>query len=454
MSARQVVILDGRRAADEDLAPMLAILIDELKSEGAEVRTFNLRESRIASCIGCFGCWVQTPGTCVLDDAGREIAGWIIRSDLTILFTSVTFGGYSSELKKMVDRWIPLTLPYFNKCHSEIHHRPRYSRYPKIVGIGVQRELNETEASIFRTLVGRNALNLHAPSYAAEVFLSTDNPDRIRQRFRTVLSNSDSFPLGKSLTALQPAPGITAARAESTGNRRALLIVGSPKIKQPSTSGVLGNYLLERLKERGWETESVTLRPKLHHEKGQSEFMSAVKRAGLLLFAFPLYVDALPSLMTKALEVIADHRKAFDEVEQQRLAVVCNNGFPEAHQNILALAICHQFALQNGIAWAGGLAMGAGEALSSGQSLTAKARAGRPTVRHVTRALDIAAAALAEGRPLPGEAIAMIARNPIPLVPSAVWHWMFVHFGSKGWQKQAAENGVSKERMTAKPYAE
>jgi len=90
---------------------------------------------------------------------------------------------------------------------------------------------------------------------------------------------------------------------------KALLIVGSPKTKSPSTSGVLGRYLLERLKERGWETESLTLRAGLRLEAGQRELLSSTDRADLLLLAFPLYVDSLPFLVTKALEVIASHRQ-------------------------------------------------------------------------------------------------------------------------------------------------
>ena len=453
MIDKKVIVLDGSGEGDEDLARLLPILINELRQSGAQVQTFALREIKLGHCIGCFGCWLETPGICVEADAGREIVQSIIRSEMTVLFTPVTFGGYSSELKKIVDRWIPLILPYFGNYYREIHHKPRYSSYPRLVAVGVQRHPDEGEANIFKAVVGRNAINFHAPSYAAEVIMSTDDSDSVRGRFKTLLSRIDPLPLGEALTSLLPVPDTSIASATLGRPGRALLIVGSPKIKSPSTSGVLGGYLLERLRERGWKTESVTLTAGLRQERGKQDLISSVDHADLVLLAFPLYIDTLPFLVTKALEVMAAQTSGGHESPPQRLFVLANNGFPEAHQNTLALAICHRFAVQSGVRWAGGLAMGAGEALSSGQSLTSRNRSG-PPVKHVIQALDMAAAALTEGRPPPSEAVTMIARSPIPLLPFAAWRWIFVKAGARHWQRRAAANGISKGNMLARPYAE
>ncbi len=452
MSHRKVIILDGSRPGDKDI-PFLAILVDELKNSGAEVQTYTLHEVKLGHCIGCFGCWIKTPGICVQADAGHEIVRAMIRSEMAVLFTPVTFGGYSSELKKVVDRWIPLLLPYFGNYYGEIYHKPRYSRFPRLVAIGVQRDPNREEARIFRAVVGRNALNVHASSYAAEVFMSTDDFDSFRGRLKAFLSRIDPLPLAGALTSLMPVPDTSTASAKLSRPGPALLIVGSPKTKSSSTSGVLGGYLLERFRELGWETESLTLRADLLQERGKQDLISSVDRADLLLLAFPLYVDALPFLVTRALEVIAVHRRVADQGLPLRLSVILNNGFPEAHHNTLALAICHRFAVQSGMRWAGGLAMGAGEALSCGQSLTSRNRSG-PPVKHVIRALDMTAASLAEGQTLPSEAVTMIARSPIPLLPFGAWRWIFVKGGTRRFQRQAAANGISKEKLLARPYAE
>ena len=175
MPGKNVIILDGTGAGDKDLSPILDVLSRVFRAAEAEVVTFSLREMKLAHCLGCFGCWVKTPGLCVEADAGRDIARAMVRSDVTVLFTPVTFGGYSPELKKMVDRFIQLASPFFQMDHGEVHHPPRYSQRPRLVMVGVQRNANPAEAHIFKTLAGRNAINFHPPSYAAEVVSASDN---------------------------------------------------------------------------------------------------------------------------------------------------------------------------------------------------------------------------------------------------------------------------------------
>ncbi len=453
MSPERTVILDGTSHDQNDLAPILSVLTQAFERSGAEVETITLRRAKLAHCIGCFGCWVETPGICIAADSGRDFAAAVIRSRTVVLFTPVTCGGYSSELKRIVDRFVQLSLPYFGTYRGETHHPSRYGRFPRLVVVGVQRHANPGEARVFKGVVGRNAINFHAPSYAVEVVASTDSLITLRQRFESLLVRSDPLPLDETIEQIMPTPNAQSARAGSNGAHRALLIVGSPKTKSPSTSGVLGGYLLDRLKERGWDTESLTLQANLRQEAGQTALCSAVDRADLLLLAFPLYIDALPFLMTKAMEVIALHRQATAVVRPQRLVAVCNSGFPEAGQSRMALAICHQFAAQCGMTWAGGLAMGSGDALCDGQSLTATHRPGSPPVKHVVHALDMTGAALAEGRPVPPEAVAMIAQSPIPFAPSAVWRWLFMKVGDHRWLQQAAGNGLDRKELLARPYA-
>ena len=452
MPTEKVTILDGTRPGDKNLEPLLSVLKDQLKRTGADVQTFTLREIKLAHCIGCFGCWVETPGLCVEADAGREIAKTVSHSQTLILFTPITFGGYSSELKRMVDRLVPLALPNFTVFHGEVHHNPRYPAPPRLVGIGVQRHANNEEAALFKALVGRNAINFHAPSYAAEVVSDTDTAETLRQRFENALSRSQTPPLADRIMTGLPTSSTSGAYTREVETGKALLIVGSPKTKSPSTSGVLGGYLLGRLKEHGWETESLTLRAGLRLEPGQEDLLWSTDRADLLILAFPLYVDSLPFLVTKALELIASHRQTLPNSRPQRLVAIVNNGFPEAAQNALALAICRRFADQSGIAWAGGLAMGAGEALSSGQSLTTPSRSA-PPVGHVINALNMAGAALAEGQSVPSEAARLIAKSPIPLLHPSVWRWLFVKMGNRHWRTRAAAFGVSKKDLLAQPFA-
>lgn len=454
MLKRKIVLLDGTGTGDEDLFPILDILMNELHGSDAAVQTFTLREIKMGSCIGCFGCWLNTPGICLEPDAGRDIAQAVVQSDTTILFTPVTFGGYSSAIKKSQDRWLPLILPDFGLYQGEVHHLPRYEQYPRLVGIGIQRQPHNESANLFKVLVGRNALNFHAPTYAAEVILSTDDPDRVQQQLQTILVRNDTLPVSKMVASLMPTIEIANVNAP-TGDvpGRALLIVGSPKVKSPSTSAVLGGYVLNQLKQRGWETESLTLRGHLLNGEGQTEFLAAFDRANLILLAFPLYIDSLPFLMMKSLEVMAEHIFARSQESPKRLLAIANNGFPEAHHNAVALGICRQFAADTGMVWSGGLAMGAGEALLGGLPIEAE-RAGRPPVKHIIQALDLVSAALADGQMIPPEAAKLMAKTPIPFMPFSLWRWLFIKIANQRWRSIAKVNQVGGEELLAQPYAE
>jgi multimeric flavodoxin WrbA len=133
----KVTILNGALAGDSLVDHAAAALRDSLLAEGRRVTPWALRDEKIAYCLGCFECWTKTPGLCRIDDAGRDVAANVIGSDLTIYLTPITFGGYSSELKKAVDRIICLISPFFTRFDGEVHPRARYARYPDLLGVGV-----------------------------------------------------------------------------------------------------------------------------------------------------------------------------------------------------------------------------------------------------------------------------------------------------------------------------
>ena len=134
---------------------------------------------QIAPCLGCFGCWQRTPGVCVIDDAGREVARLAARCDLLVFFTRITFGGYSSELKKAVDRLIPNISPFFTRVGGEVHHRLRYAGAPRLLAVGLAAGPDEEAEGIFRELVERNAINGRNPAHAAAIVYDGRPPDAI-----------------------------------------------------------------------------------------------------------------------------------------------------------------------------------------------------------------------------------------------------------------------------------
>ena len=219
----------------------------------------------------------------------------------------------------------------------------------------------------------------------------------------------------------------------------ALLLIGSAKPAGESSSEALGAYLLRRLAERNVSTETRYVTRVLRTEARASEFLQATDRADLLILAFPLYVDSLPYLVTEALERITAHRQAQPSPAPTSFLAIANCGFPEAAHNATALAICQQFANEADFAWAGGLALGEGGAIS-GRPLAE----GGGMVHNVVAALDLAATALAAGKPAPEEAVALMAR---PFIPASAYMLM----GDLGWLMQAGHNRAL-TRLSARPF--
>ena len=99
----------GRRAATT-IRPWRSLhdaLVDGLAAGGWAVDDWRLRDEKIAWCAGCFGAGRRRPACAPTRTPGaRSPRAWV-RSDLLVYLTPVTFGGYSSELKKALDHVIP-----------------------------------------------------------------------------------------------------------------------------------------------------------------------------------------------------------------------------------------------------------------------------------------------------------------------------------------------------------
>jgi hypothetical protein len=221
--------------------------------------------------------------------------------------------------------------------------------------------------------------------------------------------------------------------------KTALFLIGSAKPASESTSEALATHLAQRMEQQGVATATMHVARALRTETRTEELLQAVDAADLFVLAFPLYVDALPCLATEALERIAAHRQTQPSPTPAAFLAIANCGFPEVQHNETALAICEQFAVEAGFRWAGGLALGEGGAIN-GQPLV---KAGG-MVHNVVAALDLAAAALAEGEPAPAEANALMAR---PFIPTRAYMLM----GDIGWLRQARRNRVV-THLRARPF--
>ena len=182
------VILNGMNENDSFLQETNRSIENELLKQGFQGESILLHEKDIKPCLGCFKCWVETPGICVIDDYGRETAKKMIQSDYMIYLTPICFGGYSAELKKSLDRALPLLSPFFRIYHEEIHHEQRYDKYPNMIVYGILDEPNKEQEEIFTELVKRNSLNNFAPKLASQIIYKSDDQKVIQDKIQVGLS--------------------------------------------------------------------------------------------------------------------------------------------------------------------------------------------------------------------------------------------------------------------------
>ena len=108
---------------------------------------------------------------------------------------------------------------------------------------------------------------------------------------------------------------------------------------------------------------------------------------------------------------------------------ICQSGFPEVDHNEVAVEICRDFARDAGFEWAGGLILAAG-GMVGGQPL----RKLQGMMRSAVKSLDLTAEALAAGRPVPDEAVQLMAKPPIPKLG-------YRFMANWGWRSQFKQQG-------------
>jgi len=171
----KALILNGEMDRGIDLSAISQTLKEALKDKHYHVEEKKLKSIEIKPCMGCYACWIKTPGKCIIDDYGQELVSEIINCDVIVYLTPVVYGGYSPELKKALDRIIPLMLPFFEKINGEVHHPKRYDTYPEVLVLGITDMDNHQEEIIFNELIGRNALNWYNTFKGRVINISRDS---------------------------------------------------------------------------------------------------------------------------------------------------------------------------------------------------------------------------------------------------------------------------------------
>ncbi len=148
-----------------------------LAARGHEVQHLELRAMQVHQCRGCFGCWMKTPGRCVIRDDGARLAQELISADVGVLAAPVTMGFTSALLRRALERLLPLLHPYMRVVGGEVHHRPRYARYPRLALLHGHEGVDAEDRELLALLYRRVAINLN--STLALVASTERSPDEV-----------------------------------------------------------------------------------------------------------------------------------------------------------------------------------------------------------------------------------------------------------------------------------
>ena len=126
-------------------------------------------DGKYAPCQGCFGCWTKHPAECFMKDRLQQVCRIIGQADELVIITKNLYGGYSADVKNVLDRSIGTSTPLSTYRGGQMHHTLRYGKHDlwKVIVYG---EITEAEKDTFRYTAERNAVN-DGYQHAEAVFL-------------------------------------------------------------------------------------------------------------------------------------------------------------------------------------------------------------------------------------------------------------------------------------------
>ncbi|MCK5219217.1 NAD(P)H-dependent oxidoreductase [bacterium] len=157
----KITILNGNpNSSNRIFDNYLSTLAARLKTSQHNTEILTCRDMFLKPCVGCWDCWVRTPGQCSHPDDTTRTRRAILHSDLTIWASPLIMGFTSALLKIVQDKMIPILSPFFRLSQGEIHHQPRYPHYPKFgLLLGPEADTDEEDIVIAQALYVRLALN-------------------------------------------------------------------------------------------------------------------------------------------------------------------------------------------------------------------------------------------------------------------------------------------------------
>ncbi len=304
-----ITLFDLRKKEGSELIAAVQNLYDE------PLKIIALREQSINKCIGCWSCWVKTPGRCVMKDQMADSYNDYVNSDTVILVMDTAQGFINYQAKAFLDRTIPHYHPYIEMVDGECLHVARYERYPDMVFYFDPQGLTDQEDQVTEDYLYRTAYHFRSES------------------FRIVANEN----LKIHLLEPRKAKNGYLDTASTEPMEKLVIYSGSPR-KSRSNTGIILNKVAEILGDR------VEIRDLKEKEKWD-QWTDKFAKEEHVMFFMPLYVHAMPSHMMEFIEKLQPSKGS--------ISFFVQSGFPESSQSYYLEAYFEQLALRLGRTYLG-----------------------------------------------------------------------------------------------------
>ena len=274
-------------------------------------------DGSIKPCVGCFGCWLKTPGQCVSKDGYDQMGKLIHEAEEILVISKYTYGGFSGFVKNVFDRSIGYLLPFFRFYKGEMHHKPRYREHKKMTFVFRGVGLTEDDKNIARKYIKAVATNLHAK--IIDVKFEECQIDVVAEQTKKIVT------VGKTML-------LNCSPHGENANSKKFLDVIAGELEGDVTNINLSSYVNKL-----------------------DELADTVMSAEKLVLGMPLYVDGIPSLVVRMMEHLEKQG-----ISNKKVYVVANMGFYESKQLENLMSMVRDWCDVCGIDYCGGTAVGAG----------------------------------------------------------------------------------------------
>lgn len=124
----KILVINGSPKAKSSNSLKLAKAFLEGMGDN-DVKEITVSRLNLSACKGCFCCWSKTPGKCVINDDMNQVIEDELWADIIIWSFPLYYFNVPGPLKILIDRQLPMNLPYMAEREDNAGSGSHPSRY-------------------------------------------------------------------------------------------------------------------------------------------------------------------------------------------------------------------------------------------------------------------------------------------------------------------------------------